>query len=146
MSSTSFDSISQMKTVLSKVHWNSLNSLLMSMYRPSPQVAATCRGTSTAPTSCPPASPTSTWDITGLSRVNTHKIFCLWVLSVTKHDCAHWAPVRAWERSYLTICVLGLCVPRQSECPALVMQEVCGNKDCPPDQYLCHPKVRLYLE
>jgi len=34
----------------------------------------------------------------------------------------------------------GLCVPRQSECPALVMQEVCSNMDCPPDQYLCHPK------
>ena len=123
----------------------------MSLCRPLPRGAATCRGISTAPTSCPPASLTSTWDTTGLSRVNTHN-YCLLQTKWLIFKYAHWALVRDWNRDYiwltincvLNICV-GLCVPRQSECPALVMQEVCSNMDCPPDQYLCHPKVRLIL-
>ena len=50
-----------------------------------------------------------------------------------------------WIKIYVTTFVQGLCIPRQSECPSLLMQEVCSNRDCPPDQYLCHPKVSFIL-
>ena len=70
MSSSSFDSISQMKTVLSKVIWLEIPTFWFPCLRPSPLEAATSRVTSTVLTFSPPASLTLTWVTTGLCRVS----------------------------------------------------------------------------